>query len=59
MSISYCTSNNDRPEIDETTSNERMEDLSDEQRFINAALPLIHKHAGHDEGKDALKLKST
>ena len=29
MSISYCTSNDDRLEIDETTSNKRMEDLSD------------------------------
>ena len=30
ISISYCTSNNNRPEIDETNSNKRMEDLRNE-----------------------------
>ena len=28
MIISYCTSNNDRLEVEDTTSNERMDDLS-------------------------------
>ena len=65
MSISYYTSNNNRPEIDEITSNKRMEDLLDKDKkskmtgFINAVLPLNQKSIGHDEDNDALKLKGT